>query len=252
MRPLYSAKRARLRYDGTPWSRGGRGGRDESRLAFRKTRTAFEPPRATDADERLDLLMRAQELYDLGYTVVASWGKRPTQMWKNTNEGIRIGRFDLFDRAKQRINEGKACSLTVRLDGDLAAVDLDFNLQALTDAFMERWTGARPLPVMVRGMKGGKILVRLKGKAGIGNEAIRLRAWSARGVPNALEVKTDLSAVYGEHSAGVRYGPFGDMPTVFTAAPGDLPEVTMGEIEEAYNGAIKAAALEVLRQRWGR
>ena len=197
---------------------------------------------------RGELLAAARQMAGLGYTVIASDGKEPVHRWKYATDACAavMDRDSANLRALDAIDRGRATSLSVRLDGDLAALDLDFLTPGLTVCFVDEWRKRVGRdPVMVTGKKGGKIFVRLEGKEGVGPD-LRVdpvpgsRAWTGPdGGTNALELKRSLSAVYGQHSEGIRYRRYGDFAGLHETVPGELPVVSTGMVGEAFRAAVE-------------
>lgn len=227
-----------------PWQSGSRAPGGTPAGSQRPARTRRLPDAGMDADARFLLSRTARKLRDRGLSVVASNGKIPAHPWcyaKDTREPL--GPDDLFGLALQAVGDGRANSLSVRMDGAIAAVDMDFYNPELTKVFLVLWEQmVGPDPVMVTAHKGGKIFIRLQGKTAY-DKTIRLCEWDDPLWPgehktNGIEIKRDLSAVHGFHSPGVEYRAYGNHRTIFDVSPEDLPEVPITRIRQLFDYAV--------------
>lgn len=186
------------------------------------------------------LLRIAALLYEKGFTVIGSQYKLPTlHPWKEPS------RERLYTWAQLDLTTGRANSLTLRLDQDLAALDLDFKAPELTGAFVEFWqrrTGAAS--ITTQGKKGGKVFFRLAGKDGPQSTRLLLRELyrpdldfgsleeQKADFKNDIELKRDVSAVCGLHSPGVLYGWIEGTKPITECDPSALPVFTEEEAEQ--------------------
>ena len=188
------------------------------------------------------LVTAARRLIGLGYTVIASEGKKPRHRWKYADEGrtVMLDRDGANAMAMDAIVSGRANSVTVRFDHDLAALDLDFCTPGLTDIFIGVWQQeTRADPVMVTGKKGGKIFIRMDDKDGLEPDEI-IGQWDGPdGMRNVLELKRSLSAVYGQHPEGIRYRRYGGFAGLHETGPEELPVVDLATIRRAFRRALR-------------
>lgn len=183
-----------------------------------------------------DLLQTARRLEAAGFTMIGSRYKLPNlHKWKDPTKE-QLFEWCLFD-----LQTGRANSLTVRMDGDLAALDLDFYEDEATPVFVDFWKNfIGTVPVTVRGKKGGKVFFRLQGKAGT-QSTLKLFEQQRPGYApddwrgNAIELKRDVSAVCGRHSEGVQYSSIEGTKPFADCVPDDLPLCSQDEIEELCN-----------------
>lgn len=213
-----------------------------------------------------DLLAAAQKLYNAGWTIIGSQGKSPNlHKWKG------VERAEMYQYALANIRMGRANSLTLRLDSDLAAIDCDFHDEQCTAAFVAFWEMAFGKAVTCVGSKGCKIFCRLHGKEGVGSTVYLMRDmyrpfvdWTnealKKDASNAVELKQELSTFYGQHSEDVTYGVYPDTLSLLDVTPEALPVVTADQIkdicksvEEFYClvpwGGLKVAPEHVLAAR---
>lgn len=192
----------------------------------------------------MDLLAMASRLYQSGYSVLASREKIPAHRWRWADEqrDRQIGRDGLYTMAQHAIMSGRADSLSVRMDADTAALDLDFQSEELTACFVHLFDRHIDRPHTVRGRKGCKIFCRIENKDGVERTVAVGRTLyppARPGCLNSLEVKLDISAVYGRHSEGVCYRPYGSHAAVWETEPGSLPLVAMWQVERLLERAAE-------------
>lgn len=195
-----------------------------------------------------DLLQQAQKLYAAGFTPLASVFKAPRLFaWKEPK------RDELYRKTIDAINAGRANSLNIRLDGDLAALDLDFRDDRLTRALVAAFKElAGDKTYTTRGAKGCKIFMHLLDKENhlrdrlIGTtvyppETLFTTPEECKDVSCDLELKTDLAAVFGRHSETVNYSFFPETKAIINATPDDLPKLYFDELEPLFKRAVRAA-----------
>lgn len=189
-----------------------------------------------------DLITVARTFYDRGFEIVASREKIPAHPWKNDpNGGSLIPREKLYAMAMRQIESGRADSISLRLNADLAAIDLDFYSPDLTDEFVDLFDRMIGLPYTTAGKKGCKIFIRLENKDGI-EKTLRigntLYPNDGSGAKNDLEIKCELSAVFGRHSDGIEYHAYPGCPGIWQLRGiDDLPVVPEWQIERLLNEA---------------
>ena len=208
----------------------------------------------------------ADALFAAGYTVTGSEFKAPKlRPWKKST------REELYTCTQHDILSGRANSLTVRMDGELAAVDLDFHNEQHTGIFLRLWSERIGQAFTVRGKKGCKLFCRLQDKQGPEATAILLPKcypastdWSddsQKEQSAEVELKRDVSTVYGLHSPGLAYGYIAGTQPFIGAALEDLPLVSMTMLQALCAGLQEEASLvpwgglyvegaEKLRARW--
>ena len=191
-----------------------------------------------------DLITVARTFYDRGFEIVASREKIPVHPWKNDpNDGSLIPREKLYAMAMRQVESGRADSISLRLNADLAAIDLDFYSPDLADEFVDLFDRKIGLPYNAAGKKGCKIFIRLENKDGIektfriGNT---LYPDDGSGAKNDLEIKCDLSAVFGRHSDGIEYHAYPGCPGIWQLQSiDDLPVMPVWQIERLLNDAAQ-------------
>ena len=213
---------------------------------------ALQNDAAMEAAFRPALLERAKWLYRVGYTPLASKFKAPNLFrWKDPS------RDDIYVKTVIAINRGRANSLNLRLDGELAALDLDFRGARgaeLTDAFIDAYRGilGGAQAYTAKGAKGCKIFVMLTDKAEhlkdryIGEtvyppETDFADADAVAAARCELELKTDVASVYGRHSEKIRYGYYPGTEPIVGTPPRFLPEVDFAMLRLIWKEAVNRA-----------
>ena len=191
-----------------------------------------------------DLITVARTFYDRGFEIVASREKIPVHPWKNDpNDGSLIPREKLYAMAMRQVESGRADSISLRLNADLAAIDLDFYSPDLADEFVDLFDRKIGLPYTAAGKKGCKIFIRLENKDGI-EKTFRIGNTfypdDGSGIKNDLEIKCDLSAVFGRHSDGIEYHAYPGCPGIWQLQSiDDLPVMPVWQIEKLLNDATE-------------
>lgn len=172
------------------------------------------------------LAQKLDEFYHAGYTPLISQFKVA-----NLSKWKEVTREYLYNTSVAHLKQGIGNSLSLRLDSDLIALDLDFKNDELTQAFLEQWLINVGRAYTVQGSKGCKIFARLKGKQNVDSTLKLKTVYSSKedllllqqkGIKNELEIKRDLSCVAGYHSERVLYGFY----------PNTLPICSVPKLEE--------------------
>ena len=195
---------------------------------------------------RLFLAQKLDEFYNAGYTPLISQFKVANLCkWKDTDKNY------LYNVGVSFLKQGIGNSLTLRLDNDLIALDLDFKNEELTRAFLNSWQMNIGEAYTTQGAKGCKIFARLKGKNGVLNTIKLKTVYSStddflklknNNIKNELEIKQDLSCVAGFHSERLLYGFYPNTKPIISVPPlSQLPLIEdINNIKVIYDDAINA------------
>lgn len=192
------------------------------------------------------LAQKLDEFFQAGYTPLISQFKVANLCkWKD------VDRNYLYNVGVSFLKQGVGNSLTLRLDKDLIALDLDFKNEELTKAFLDSWGINIGSAYTVQGAKGCKIFARLKGKTSPCNTLKLKTVYSSKydflllqnkNIKNELEIKQDLSCVAGFHSERLLYGFYPNtLPICSVPSFDKLPLIEdINDISIIYDDAINA------------
>lgn len=178
------------------------------------------------------LISKLNELYNLGFSPLASYYKQASlYKWKGVHRDF------LRHQGISAIRAGRANSLSLRLDNDLIAFDLDFHNEKITQCFIDWWHKNIGIAYTVQGVKGCKIFARLSMKFDV-DKTIKMPALympetnflddeNTKNNKNEIEIKQELSAVFGMHSENTFYGFYPNtMPFILITDYNRLPAIS--------------------------
>lgn len=194
-------------------------------------------------DLAVTLARRAQALNDAGWTVIGSYFKKSClHPWKNPP------REQLLAWALEDFASFEANSLNLRLDGtDVIALDADFPDSGLTKRFLQELVLQHLLPedriFTVQGGKGCKVFFRTSGSRPrlphvIGPICYPQGQAGLDSGKTLLEIKTDLSTVFGAYSCSdfpALYCEFPGTRYIALAAPKELPVLAWEDFPRVKN-----------------
>ena len=214
----------------------------------------------------MTLIEQARALYRAGFTVVPSRGKEPIKglrwRWADGSRSRELSREELATAGAGALRLSQsapgspmaATSVSVRLDGDLIALDLDSydaEFTMLFAAMMHHfYPAADGMMYTVTGRKGLKIFARLPGKRGLERVQDKqrqcmldylLQHYSTEHGEIALEIKHDISACAGRHSEGIEYRAYemkGCRALWECPSPEVLPVVQLETVYWIYTGIL--------------
>lgn len=221
--------------------------------------------KANSLNEALNLLQAdtaflADKLYNNGWTVIGSKCKAPKITgWHRLSKEELKAKADLDFKSSYFNFDGvlsfKANSITLRLaDNGVIALDCDFHNKLLTDSFINTLRcfllSDKPLYTCA-GAKGCKVFFKYVGDSkdlprALGQKFIDPHAPQSEDNTQHLEVKKDISAVFGVHTYLTNdvllYGPYIDpfgsqYKHISEASPSDLIELNRKQlrlIEQIY------------------
>lgn len=221
--------------------------------------------KASSLNEALNLLqadtaLLADKLYSNGWTVIGSKCKAPKITgWHRLSKEELKAKADLDFKSSylnfDRVLSFKANSITLRLaDNGVIALDCDFHNKLLTDSFINTLRrfllSDKPLYTCA-GAKGCKVFFKYVGDSedlprDLGQQFIDPHAPQGKDNTQHLEVKSNISAVFGVHSFLTNdvllYGPYIDpygsqYKHISEASPSDLIELNRKQlrlIEQIY------------------
>lgn len=210
---------------------------------------------------QFETMRTAQALYDRGWTVIGSRFKAPKVKGWNTlerDELLAIADHDFQTRTpvNNPLPDYKANSINLRLsDNKVIALDCDFHSAELTSDFLSHLKAfyAKDTPLYTcKGSKGCKVFFSFTGdlsklKRTLGSKVL-LISDNGQLETQELELKKDVSTVYGLHSAlidnatgqlydYVIYDKYGDYSHITEASPADLVSINQKQlnlIEQLY------------------
>lgn len=183
-------------------------------------------------------------LYNNGFSPLAGIEKIPAQKWKDPS------RDDLYNYGLRLVNEEKAEQIILRLDNGLCALDCDFRNEDITNTFVEYLKQYGKI-FTTRGKKGCKVFLRVKDFVSDVNtfkDAQYVDVQFVRDLGNTdelkqfecqLEIKFDLSVIYGKYGKGTDIDYHAYRDTAFIADCKSIDDIPLITKEDVNNIVLK-------------